>query len=132
VTFRAVVISFLIGIVLGIAGTISGPEWVAPYLPESFRNEMAPIEGTVVTKRREGDQIRLMLQTAEGSIVASFKEKVSEIELLVSEGDRVTLLLKEYKPFVDDPAIGRVRTETEPQHEAEPPASSQEKEPVVQ
>lgn len=115
-TFRGGILTFAAGIALGVGGTIYGPELVAPHLPELVQRKVANIEGTVVVEKREGDRLLLTVRTQEGSILATFKEKVAETELLISEGDLITLVLGRYKPFVEDPVIGRVR-KREPQQQ---------------
>ena len=107
--FQGAILTFAAGIALGAGGTIYGPELVAPYLPEVLQRKFPNLEGTVVAEKREGDRLLLTIHTQEGSILATFKEKVAETELLISEGDLITLVLRQYKPFVEDPAIGRVR-----------------------
>ena len=107
--FRGTILTFVAGIAVGVGGIIYGPELVAPYLPKVLQRTAANIEGTVVVKKREGDRLLLTIQTQEGSILATFKEKVAETEVLISEGDRITLVLRQYEPFVQDPVIGRVR-----------------------
>ncbi|HXV84528.1 MAG TPA: hypothetical protein VEG60_32160 [Candidatus Binatia bacterium] len=130
---RGVILAFVVGIALGVSGTIYGPELVAPYFPEAIQRRIANIEGTVVTKRREGDRLLLMVQTKEGSMLVSFKKKVAEVELLVSEGDLITFLLRQYQPFAEDPGIGRVRKEAKKPQLSEPsPVLSGEKEPSPQ
>ena len=119
-SLRGVILTFVVGLALGVSGAIYGPELVAPYLPETIQRRIANIEGTVVTKKREGDRLLLMVQTQEGSMLVSFKEKVAEVELLVSEGDLITLLLRQYKPFAEDPGIGRVRKGAKKQELSEP------------
>lgn len=114
--FRGGILTFAAGIALGAGGTIYGPDLVAPYLPEALQRKVANLEGTVVVEKREGDRLLLTVQTQEGSILATFKEKVAETELLISEGDLITLVLRQYKPFVEDPVIGRVR-KREPQQQ---------------
>lgn len=107
----AVFIVFLIGIGLGAASIVYGPTVLDPYLPAAIRArfQTATIEGTVKAKRREGDRLLLRIEAPQGAIVATFKEKTPEIDLLIGEGDRVTLALRAYKPFVEDPSIQRVR-----------------------
>jgi hypothetical protein len=122
VKVRGIILTFVVGIALGVSGTIYGPELAAPYLPEVIQSRVAKIEGTVVTKKREGDRLLLMVQTQQGSMLASFKEKVAEIELLVAEGDVITLVLGQYKPFAEDPVIGRVRKEEPNKQQASEPS----------
>jgi len=107
---RLIVLILLVGIALGVVGTIFGPDVAGPYLPEAFRGEKAEtIDGEVVRKLREGDRLLLTVHTSQGSVLATFKKKVAEIDLLVQQGVTVTLGLSRYEPFVDEPAIERVR-----------------------
>ncbi len=100
----------LVGIALGVVGTIFAPDVAGPYLHEAFRIKKAEtIDGEVVRKLREGDRLLLTVQTSQGSFLVTFKKKVAEIDLLVQPGDTLTLALRRYEPFVDEPAIERVR-----------------------
>ncbi len=122
---RLIVLILLVGIALGVVGTIFGPDVAGPYLPEAFRGKkVATIDGEVVRKLREGERLLLTVQTSQGSVLATFKKKVAEIDLLVQQGDTVTLALSRYEPFVDEPAIERVRKqEPTPRPKANAPSS---------
>ena len=105
-----VIFILLVGMSLGIGGTIFGPEVAAPYLPEAFQvKKPENVTGEVMRKLREGDRVLLTVQTSQGTVLATFKKKVAEIDLLVQQGDVLTLALSRYEPFVEDPAIERVR-----------------------
>ncbi|MBF8261890.1 MAG: hypothetical protein HW376_1419 [candidate division NC10 bacterium] len=104
-----IVLILLIGVALGVSGTILAPKLAGPYLPESFRAKAEVVEGEVDRKLREQDRLLLTVQTSQGTVLATFKQKVAEIDLLVQKGDTVTLALRRYEPFVEDPAIERVR-----------------------
>jgi hypothetical protein len=104
-----IVLILLIGVALGVSGTILAPKLAGPYLPESFQAKTEVVEGEVDRKSREQDRLLLTLQTSQGTVLATFKQKVAEIDLLVQKGDTVTLALRRYEPFVEDPAIERVR-----------------------
>jgi hypothetical protein len=101
---------FLLGIAVGVGGMMVAPDMVAPYLPAalSVKNPVT-VEGEVVRKVREGDHLLLTVQTTQGTVLATFRKKVAEIELLVQQGDTLTLTVSRYEPFVSDPAIERVR-----------------------
>jgi hypothetical protein len=109
VRFQGAILSFAAGVALGASGVIYGPELVAPYLPEAVQRKIPNLEGTVVVEKREGDRLLLTIQTQEGSILATFKKRVAETELLISEGDLITIVLRQYRPFVEDPVVARVR-----------------------
>ena len=104
-----IVLILLIGVALGVSGTILAPKLAGPYLPESFQAKTEVVEGEVDRKLREQDRLLLTVQTSQGTVLATFKQKVAEIDLLVQKGDTVTLALRRYEPFVEDPAIERVR-----------------------
>ncbi len=105
-----IVLILLAGIALGVGGTILAPDVADPYLSDAFRVKKAEtVDGEVVQKLREGERLRLTVQTTQGSVLATFKKKVPEIDLLVQQGDTVTLALGRYEPFVEDPSIERVR-----------------------
>lgn len=104
-----IVLFLLIGIALGVSATILAPKLAGPYLPESLRAKTEVVEGVVDRKLREQDSLLLTVQTSQGTVLATFKQKVAEIDLLVQKGDTVTLALRRYEPFAEDPAIQRVR-----------------------
>jgi hypothetical protein len=103
-------LTLLVGIAFGVVGTLFAPDVAGPYLPEAFRGKKAEaIDGEVVRKLREAERLLLTVQTNQGAILVTFKKKVAEIDLLVQQGDTITLGLSRYEPFVDEPAIERVR-----------------------
>lgn len=104
---------FLGGLVIGITATVFAPRVISPYFPGLFMGTADGIEGRVATKQIEGDRLILTILTDEGAILATFKKKVTEIDILVATGDRVTLARKDYQAFLDDPGIGRVRKKEE-------------------
>jgi hypothetical protein len=106
-----VVLVFVVGIAVGAAGAVYGPRWAEPYLPEGLRAKVELVEGEIVRKQREGERLLLTVVTPEGALLASFKTRVTEITLLADEGDRVTLALPRYVPFVEDPVIRGVKKE---------------------
>lgn len=103
-----IVLSFVLGLALGIAGTVLGPGLTSRYLPDVVRGKAEPVPGVVVEKQQEQDRLLLTLVSDRGAILATFRRKVAETSLLVQKGDRVTLTLHGYQPFVDDPRIARV------------------------
>ena len=105
---RPLLLAFMVGLVAGIAGTIIVPGLVRPRLPEVLAGEGVPFAGVVRAKQAQTDRLLLTLLTADGAILATFTERVLELGLLIQEGDSVTLELREYAPFVDDPTISRV------------------------
>ena len=104
-----ILVPFVVGIGVGVAGTLLGPRFASPYLPEVIRGKTELVEGVVVRKQQEPDRLLLTVVSEQGAILATFRRKIAEINLLVEERDTVTLALSGYQPFVDDPPIERVR-----------------------
>ena len=91
--------AFIAGLVVGVAGALGVPELMIDHF-----------EGTVSDKKRLRDRLMVMINMPKhGEVIATFTEKVAEIDLLVEEGDEVTLGLGAYEPFVDNPPIRAVR-----------------------
>lgn len=102
------------GLILGIAGTILVPIFLAPYLPAVFSGNKEILSGPVLAKERDGDRLLLTIQTEPGALIASFSERVSEIGMLVEPGDTVTIAVDDYDPFVTDPDFEGVKKGTPP------------------
>ena len=101
---------FLLGIVLGVAGSLAWPRFVSPHLPAGLGPSTEAVDGAVLRKMREDDgRLLLTIETDRGAVLAIFTAKVPEIDILVEEGDAVTLALPAYEPFVENPAIRGVR-----------------------
>jgi hypothetical protein len=101
-----------VGVVLGAALGAFGPRLAGPYLPEALRGDVESVEGDVTRKQREPDRLLVTVVTARGAILATFRERLSEVDLLIAEGDSITLGLRRFEPFVDDPTIQSVRKKT--------------------
>jgi hypothetical protein len=102
----------LIGLALGVALVLIGPRVAGPYLPAVLRGRVELVEGEVARKLREPDRLLVTVVTPRGAILVTFKKKIPEVDLLVAEGDTLTLGLRRFEPFVEDPAIQSVRKET--------------------
>lgn len=73
----------------------------------------------------------MTVTTRDGTILATFRKQVPEIDLLVEEQDSVTLDVKQYEPFVTDPPVIKVNKLTRQDPEpAQPSQSSIEPEPL--
>lgn len=103
------VLVLLIGLALGVALAVIGPRVAGPYLPEVFRGRVEAVDGEVTRKQREPDRLLITVATPRGAILAIFTRRISEVDLLVAEGDALTLGLRRFEPFVEDPAIQSVR-----------------------
>lgn len=95
----------LAGIALGIAATLLFPQYVAPYLPGPFRTGELLVRGPVLAEQEEEDRLLLTVETEQGAMLATFRQEVSELALLVDVGDTVTLSVRQYRPFVQDPTL---------------------------
>jgi len=100
---------FLVGVALGVAGTVFLPDLLAPYLPQSLRGSEEAVAGLVTAKERQDDKLLLTVDSPSGAVLATFSKKVAEISLLVDEGDSVTLAVHLVEPFVNDPTIRQVQ-----------------------
>lgn len=97
------------GLVLGVCGALFLPSLVAPHLPETFRSDRLRIRGEVLKKRVDAERLLLTVESDSGAMLATFRRRISAIDLLVEPGDSVTLLLDRYRPFVEDPGLQGVR-----------------------
>ena len=98
----------LIGLVLGVLAAVYLPGVVRPYLPEWVTGKTIVVKGTVAAKQKKEKVLLLTVETPEGVLLATFKRKVDEINLLVNEKDAIEFTLPKYMPFIDDPKIIRV------------------------
>lgn len=99
----------LVGVALGVAASLLVPRYVAPHLPAALGGGLVTVDGTVLDKERDGQRLLLTLDSERGAMLATFRERVPEIDLLVGQGDRVTLAMPEFRPFVDGPRLVGVR-----------------------
>jgi hypothetical protein len=120
--WRAFVVTFVVGLGLGAALGVLGPDLARPYVPEMLRGAAEVVEGAVTRKQREGDRLLLTVITARGAVLANFTKKINEVDLLVEQGDAVTLRMRRFEPFVDDPEIRQVtKQERTPSAPSPPP-----------
>jgi multidrug efflux pump subunit AcrB len=101
-------VPFIFGLILGILCMIYLPKYVRPYLPESMAKKEIVLKGTVVAKENKGDALLLTVNTPEGALLATFKQKTGEISRLINEKDEIQLTVPNYTPFIDEPKIIRV------------------------
>lgn len=98
----------VIGVGLGLGLPRFAPQYLAPFLPKTLQGAREAVTGVVVRKQREADRLLLTISTPRGALLATFKQHLTEIDLLVEEQDSVTLGLAQYEPFVEDPSIQSV------------------------
>ena len=99
----------LLGIGLGLGAPSIAPKYLSSYFPRGFATGPTGVQGTVVRKQAEDDRLLLTISSSNGALLATFQKKITEISLLVDEGDSVTLDVRVYSPFVTDPPILRVK-----------------------
>jgi hypothetical protein len=122
------IVPLIFGLVLGILGAVFLPGYVRPYLPEWVAGKAVVVKGTVTAKQKKDNVLLLTVVTPDGALLATFKQKVDEVNLLVSEKDALEFILPKYMPFIDDPKIIRVVKEQQaapvPAPEARPAGKS--------
>lgn len=99
------VVVFVVGVGAGLVGMQFVPPSVSPYLPSALQSQNEIVKGIVVKKYQEAERLLLTVSTPKGALLATFTKQIPEINLLVEEGDEVTLGLAHYAPFVHDPSI---------------------------
>ena len=99
---------FLFGLALGILGAVFLPDYVRPYIPQWLTGKTTIVKGTVAAKQKKENVLLLTVNTPEGALLATFKKKADEINLLINEKDTIEFTLPQYMPFIDDPKIIRV------------------------
>jgi len=114
---------FLAGIALGVGLATVGLPLAEPYLPATLRGKVESVQGYVTRKQREPGRVLLTLDTSRGSILATFTEKVAEVDLLVIEGDTVTLGLRRVQPFVENPTVQSVKKPADAPSAPGPPSA---------
>lgn len=102
-------IIFFLGLGLGLSLPSFAPKYLDSYFPKIMKPSTQELKGDVVKKQTSPNRLLLTISSKEGAILATFQKKITEISLLVDEGDTVTLAVKDYAPFVTDPPILRVK-----------------------
>jgi hypothetical protein len=113
-------VPFVIGLLLGVLGTIFLPNYVRPYIPDWAMGKETVVKGTVTAKLKKADALLLTVNTPDGALLATFTKKVDEISLLVNEKDVIEFTLPKYTPFIDDPRIMRIVKEQQAAPELAP------------
>lgn len=122
---------FVLGVGLGLGAPFLAARYAQPYIPQFLQETVHPLTGTVTHKERQQDRLLMTLTTRDGTILATFRKQVPEIDLLVEEQDSVTLDVKQYEPFVTDPPVIKVNKLTRQVPEpSQPSQSSIEPEPL--
>lgn len=100
---------FVAGLVVGVVAAVFVPDLARPYLPGVLRGGGEQVTGPVLAKRTEAERLLLTVDTDRGALLAVVRRRVPEIDLLVDEGDTITLSVDTYAPLLEDPVIAAVR-----------------------
>jgi hypothetical protein len=106
---RLILITFALGLILGVVGTISLPRYLSRYVPESIMGKRTIVTGDVLAKQRKGNTLLLTVNTPQGALLATFTRNADEVDLLVGPKDHVRFALNTYSPFIEDPKITGVQ-----------------------
>lgn len=103
----------ILGFVSAVMVNLFAPELLDPYTRQFIpSDQIESVRGTVVKKQRDPARLLLTLSTSKGVLLATFTEKLEELDLLIAEGYTTTIQLKTYSPFVENPVIERVEAPT--------------------
>ncbi len=97
----------ILGFIAGAVAAVVAPSWWQSLVPDALFPGGA-MQSRVLGKSREEGRLLLKLETDGGVLLATFTQKVEEIDLLVDKGDAVTLRAERYEPFLTDPRLDRV------------------------
>jgi len=111
---------FVLGLIAGAIAAAVAPSWWQALVPDGLFPGGA-MESVVLGKSQEEGRLLLKLETGGGVLLATFTERLEEIDLLVEKGDRVTLRVAEYQPFLTDPRLDRV---VKPEVKSAPPETT--------
>jgi hypothetical protein len=122
--------SFLGGCILGFLSAVIidlvAPDLLTPYTRQFIpANQFESVRGTVVKKERDSNRLLMTLSTPKGVLLATFTQKVEEIDLLVAEGYATTVRLRTYSPFVENPVVERVEASTADQGTGSRPSATE-------
>lgn len=103
---------FALGFLAAVVTDLAAPDLLTPYTKQFFPADQAEsVRGTVVKKQRDSNRLLLTLSTPKGVLLATFTEKMDELDLLIGESYVVTIKLRTYSPFIENPLIERVETD---------------------
>ncbi|MDR4470769.1 MAG: hypothetical protein MRJ68_21130 [Nitrospira sp.] len=104
---------FILGFLSAVVVDLVAPELLEPYTRQFVpATQIESVSGRVVKKERESNRLLMTLSTPKGVLLATFTQKIEEIDLLVAEGYTTTIRLRTYSPFVENPVIERVEAST--------------------
>lgn len=105
---RNLSLAFVLGLLSGVLCFWAGSRYLGPRLPALLGGPSA-MEATVTAERLDAGRLLLTLNTPDQAVLATFAERVAELDLLIDVGDAVTVRLPRDQPFVEDPPVLKVR-----------------------
>jgi hypothetical protein len=103
----------MLGFLSAVMVNLFAPELLDPYTRQFIpSDQIESVRGTVVKKQRDSARLLLTLSTSKGVLLATFTQKLEELDLLIAEGYTITIRLRTYSPFVENPVIERVEAST--------------------
>jgi len=106
---KAKLFLFVLGALFGFLVAVLFQPFLRPLVTDALRGKGDVTEGRVIGKRLQGERLLMTVDASEGTILATFTQRVPEIDLLVQQGDILKLGVGRYEPFVEDPPILAVR-----------------------
>ena len=104
-----ILLIFLVGIGIGLGAPSVAPKYLGPYFPTGLTAKQSGVQGIVVKKQIDQNRLLLTISASDGALLATFEKNLTEVALLVDQGDSITLDVHVYAPFVKDPPILRVK-----------------------
>lgn len=112
-TWAGLLGGFILGFLSAVIIDLVAPELLDPYTRQFIpSDQIESVRGTVVKKQRDSARLLLTLSTSKGVLLATFTQKLEELDLLIAEGYTTTIRLRTYSPFVENPVIERVEAST--------------------
>jgi hypothetical protein len=125
-TWAGLLGGFILGFLCAVVVDLVAPELLEPYTRQFIpASQIESVSGRVVKKERESNRLLMTLSTPKGVLLATFTQKIEEIDLLVAEGYTTTIRLRTYSPFVENPVLERVEASTADQGSESRPSAPQ-------
>jgi hypothetical protein len=103
----------MLGFLSAVMINLFAPELLDPYTRQFIpSDQIESVRGIVVKKQRDSARLLLTLSTSKGVLLATFTQKLEELDLLIAESYTITIRLRTYSPFVENPVIERVEAST--------------------
>lgn len=111
--WTGLLVGLILGFLFAVTMNLFAPELLDPYTRQFIpSDQIESVKGTVVKKQRESARLLLTLSTSNGVLLSTFTQKLEELDLLIAEGYTITIRLRTYSPFVENPVIERVEVST--------------------